>query len=156
MPKEIEDYIIQFSGKTFSNSEDALDYWRKALQDNTEAVIKAMIVEEREIKREDYAFESMFEVQERIAEGHNQCRAIQLENAEKLRNKEPMIKDILFLLFVIILVSVVASCIVYTLTEQSQPTNLPHIIPIDHTDKSIEYIKGWEDGVNAIYEEYLK
>ena len=48
----IEKKITQFKGKTFSNSEDALDYWRKALKEVQEATIKAMLVEEREILRQ--------------------------------------------------------------------------------------------------------
>lgn len=43
MSEDIEQIITAYSGKTFSNSEDALDYWREALKEAYKAGQKEQI-----------------------------------------------------------------------------------------------------------------
>ena len=81
----IEKYIIQYQGETFSNSEQALDFWRKALKENTETTCKAMLVEKRKYVTQPAEYKGSNANVWR--EGFNQCCALQKEKAKNLTNK---------------------------------------------------------------------
>lgn len=110
----IEQKITQFKGKTFSNSEDALNWWREVMRDIVEATCEEMLVEERDFIRLDRGYSGTCEkhrylhggditckdCQEAITAKHkaqaetvvfneliNQCCALQREKGQEIKNK---------------------------------------------------------------------